>query len=360
MISIEKIKLLIVDDSLFMRKLICEILEGMKEVEIVGEAKNGVEAAKLAFLLEPDIVTMDFNMPLMDGELAIKKILQSNNNPPAIILLSANTEDGLETTMRCLRAGAIDFIHKPSGKLSMNLDTIKKELIEKIKTAVRARIQIKIGKLISRSKNIYKNSEFIRGGEIKAVVIGASTGGPTLVEDILVGLPANLNIPIFIVQHMPLEFTASFAERLNKYSAVRVKEASDGDEVMAGICYLAKGGWHMKIKDINGRPIIHLTQEDKQGGYRPSINVTMQSVADYYKKKTLGIILTGMGDDGTIGMGEIKAAGGYTLVQIPETAVISSMPLSVIQAGFADEQLVIKDIIKRIIKLTHLDSFFDI
>lgn len=357
MTSFEKIKLLIVDDSFFMRKLIRDILEDVREIEIVGEAKNGLEALQLVFLLEPDIVTMDFNMPEMDGEQATIKILHANQNPPAIIMLSASTEEGVETTMRCLRAGAIDFVTKPSGELSLNLDKIKKELIEKIKVAAMARIQIKISKLLKTTKELEKDNGLIREEEIKAVVIGASTGGPTLIEDILSGMPGNLNIPIFVVQHMPLEFTGSFAERLDKYSVIRVKEASEGDEITAGTCYLARGGWHMELqtKSVDGDPIIHLTQDEKKDGYRPSINVTMQSVAKIYKNKTLGIILTGMGNDGTVGMGNIKVAGGHTLVQTPATATINSMPLSVIESGFADEQLEVKDIIKRIIKLARLE-----
>lgn len=349
--------MLVVDDSFFMRKLIKEILEDIREIEIVGEAKDGAEALALVFALEPDVVTMDYNMPEMDGEQATMKILHGNPNPPAIIMLSANTKEGSDTTFRCLRAGAIDFVTKPSGEVSLDLEKIKNELVEKIKVAAMSHIQSRIEDLEKIAHDLEISGHSQKKKEtVKAVVIGSSTGGPPLIEDILLNLPGDLNIPIFVVQHMPEEFTHSFAERLDKFSALRVREATDGDIVTPGSCYLAKGGWHMEVKTKRGgnEPLItiHLTKDEKHNGYRPSIDVTMQSVAKIYQENTLGIVLTGMGEDGAAGMKYVKKENGQTIVQSPQQAVIDSMPLAVIQVGAADQVMEVKEIIKKIIELT--------
>lgn len=353
MTSSEKIKVLIVDDSVFMRKLIGELLLTEKDIEIVGEASNGIEAVKLNDILMPDVVTMDINMPEMDGAMATKTILQKKGNTPAIIIFSAFTEEGVKDTLEGLRLGAVDFVSKPSGEISINIDEIKEELILKIKIAYGARKR--------RGADIdfdYKRSSLARAPFIspEAVVIGASTGGPSVVEKIITSLPTGLNAPIFVIQHMPENFSHNYVLLLNKNATITVKEAQEGEIINNGICIVAAGGRHLVVEDFQEErkeilKITHLTKEPKISGFRPSIDVLMKSVAEKYRDKALGIVLTGMGSDGTNGMRAIKDAGGYTITQSPETATIASMPLSVINRVGPNEILPPEKIIQRIIEL---------
>ncbi len=340
----DKIKLLIVDDSFLMRKILIELLSEEDDIEIVGEAADGEDAFLKTKSLRPDIITMDYNMPLMNGLEAIKKIRREMDYFPAIIMISAKTREGANDTLECMRQGAIDFIPKPSGEISVDIKRVYKELVLKIRTAIKARG--KIGK--KEKKEVKEASE----KSIEAVVIGASTGGPPVVEDIIKSVSITKKATLLVVQHMPRYFTSSLAKRLDKLSKIEVREAKDGEELVGGSCLIAPGGKHMMIvRDKSKKVVVNLTDQPLRNGFRPSIDYAMESVAQIYKEKTMGIILTGMGFDGTDGMVEIKNKGGYTIAQSPEEAIVDSMPESAIETGSVNEVLEIEKIIKRVSEL---------
>lgn len=336
------IRVLVADDSYFIRSLIRAILDKEPDMQIVGEAKDGLEAVAMASRLKPNVVTMDFNMPELNGEQAVSRIFENSDQPPAIVMFSAVTKEGAEETLRCLQAGVVDFLAKPSGEVSINLDSIQEALVEKIRIASRAKVRRHIHP--AARKVIEKKYHHFHPN---VIVMGSSTGGPPMVEYILTNLSA-LSVPFLIVQHMPKKFTAFFAERLDKIVSFPVKEAQEGDVLQAGHCYVAPGDWHMELRDTGGGKRIHLTQSEPFLGLRPAINRTMVSARDIYGDSVLGIVLTGMGNDGTEGIEMIKNAGGVALVQEPETAVVDSMPASVIKRGLADEILTPQEIVERL------------
>ncbi|MBU4217224.1 chemotaxis-specific protein-glutamate methyltransferase CheB [Candidatus Parcubacteria bacterium] len=340
----EKIRLLIVDDSFLTRKILIELLKDDPEIDIVGEAIDGEDAFLKTKILRPDVITMDYNMPLVNGLEAIKKIKAAMDIFPAILMVSGNTMEGATETLECLKHGAIDFIPKPSGELSLDIKKIQRELINKIKIA--AKVKKTDYKEIERKEKIKKDSK------ISVVVIGASTGGPPVIEEIISSLAKDIKAPILVVQHMPEHFTASLANRLDGLSELSVVEASEGEELLPGKCIIARGGKHMLLnKMVDGRVVIHLDDKPLRNGFRPSIDYTMESVAKLYGKKTMGIVLTGMGRDGSDGMVEIENESGYTITQLPEEAVVDSMPRSAWDTGVIDESLGVKDIIKKIKEL---------
>ena len=345
MLNNNPIRVLIADDSFFVRNLIRAILEKESDIFIVGEARDGQEAVAMAVKLKPNVITMDFNMPEMNGEEATIKIFENLAEPPAIIMFSAKTQEGAEETLRCLKAGVVDFLAKPSGEVSMNLDSIEILLLEKIRIAARAKV---------RRPGMYRSNRVrdqkLRHFQPKIIIIGSSTGGPPVVEYILTSLPPNLNMPILVVQHMPEKFTRFFAERLNRIAPIFVKEGNEGDILEAGHCYVAPGGWHMEIGTSKGSNIIRLSKSDAYFGLRPAINNTLVSAVKIFSGSVLGIILTGMGSDGTLGMEMVKNNGGVSIAQDPETAVVDSMPMSIIKRGLADEILTPQEIVESIVQ----------
>lgn len=345
------IRVLIVDDSFFMRKIISDLLSGNEDIEVVGKARDGEEAIRLAADLKPDIITMDYHMPAMNGAETTKEILKGDGPLPAIIMLSATTSKGADETLASLNAGAVDFIAKPSGELSLDIEKIKNELIFKVKLSAKAKVR---SPRKGERKEIKKNHEIIKEEAAKLIIIGSSTGGPPAVEDILTAIPGDLKAAILVIQHMPEKFTKSFAQRLNKISAFRIKEAEESEGVKTGMCLIAPGNYHMEVVNKGGLgKEIHLNQEaGLHGGLRPAIDVTMKSAALNFSGKVVGIILTGMGSDGTEGMRAIRGVGGHTIAQSPDSAVIDSMPKSVIEAGLADEVIPLDKIAQRIIELT--------
>jgi two-component system chemotaxis response regulator CheB len=328
-----KIHVLVVDDSFFMRKLLREILESDPNIEVVGTAKDGDEAIIKSKELNPDVVTMDYNMPGKNGIQAIEEIFTFNTNKkPAIVMISAHTTQGSSIVLDCLRAGAVDFITKPSGELSMDIDTIKDEILLKIHIASMANVVIYPTK---KSFSIKEKDESLILTD-KVVVIGSSTGGPPLVEDIIGLLPIDLPATVVIVQHMPEYFISRFAERLNKITPLHVYEAKNGDYMTIGKIYVVPADFNFEILE-NKR--IKLTEPSSWTGARPSIDNAMTNIAKIYKEEVVGIILSGMGEDGLFGAKEIKRMGGKMIAQDPKTAVIDSMPNAIISAHLADEIL---------------------
>lgn len=345
-----KIRTLIVDDSFFMKKLLRDLLSTDLLIEIVGEAKDGAEAVGEAIRLKPDVITMDYHLPKMNGSQAIKEILENNRvNPPAIIMLSAYAKDGAKETQECLNAGAIDFIAKPSGEVSLDIEKIKDELLSKIHNASRTKITHRFKNLIKSKKpsdqNILANK--------KIVVIGSSTGGPLLVENIISKLPAKIDYTVVIAQHMPEFFIPLFTKRLSKLCNTQVLEVTNLLEIQAGKIYVLPSNKLCSLNSsstnkLDAKLYFELSDAKDYVGPRPSINYFINSAAMFYKNNCLAIILTGMGDDGLSGCQEVKKQGGIVVAQDPKTAVVSSMPQEIIKNNLADKVVGPNDIVKTI------------
>jgi two-component system chemotaxis response regulator CheB len=331
--SINKISVLIVDDSFFMRKMLREILESDPKILVVGTAKDGEEAVVKSLELNPDVITMDYNMPIKNGVEAIKEILKLNVvKKPSVIMISAHTTSGSSEALDCLRCGAVDFITKPSGELSMDIDKMKDEILLKIHMASMAKVTVYPK---HKKMGIQEKIESSVLAE-NVIVIGASTGGPPLVEDIIEMLPKDLSATVIIAQHMPPYFISRFAERLDKLTPLSVSEAKDGDYLTMGKVYLVPADFDFVILE---NKTIRLNTLSYFEGANPSIDRAMESVVRVYGKKVVGVILSGMGQDGLIGAKRIKQAGGVMIAQEPSTAAIDSMPNAIISAGLADKIL---------------------
>lgn len=343
---LKKIRVLIVDDSFFMRKLLREILILDRQIEVVGVASGGEEAIIKNRELKPDVITLDYNMPGRDGIAVIKDLLDlSLEHKPAVIMISAHTLSGSGVALDCLRAGAIDFIPKPSGELSMDIETIKDEIILKIHVAALAKVTTH--PQVKKDLNGEKVDSLVSSE--KVVVIGSSTGGPPLVEDIISLLPADLKATVIIAQHMPPYFISRFAERLSKLTPLDVTEAKDGDFMLVGKVYVVPADFDFEISESKR---VKLSELGKYQGAKPSIDRVMEATVKIYKQNVIGVILTGMGEDGLLGAKRIKKAGGLMIAQDPMTAVIDSMPNAIIDAKLADEILLPVSIPGRLVSLT--------
>lgn len=355
-----KISVLIADDSALMRREIKKILESDPQIIVVDTARDGKEAVVKTKLLNPDVVALDINMPVMDGLTALQLIMMEAPRP--VVMVSSLTQDGALTTYEALELGATDFIGKPSGTVSTDMSRVALEMIDKIKGAARARTnRIRLRQAARTSARPAKPAPRSaarprpRGGaKERAVVIGQSTGGPNTIFDILPKLPEDLGATIIIVQHMPSAFTPSFAKRLADNCEFPFKEAARGDLIEPGCGYLAPGDIHMTLaargKALGGLTV-RLTDYPKDARYFPSVNVTMDSVLSHYGANTVGVLLTGMGDDGADAMVRIRQAGGRTIAESEETAVVFGMPAEAIKRGGAEFVLPSHDIADKIVEL---------
>lgn len=331
------IKVLIVDDSAMMRRAVKAILETDSEIEVVGVARDGEDALKKDIELRPDVITMDINMPVMDGLTCMLHLFEQHPGVQ-VIMLSSLTHEGATTTFEALELGAFDYVGKPSGTVSKNLHIIGKELIAKIKAAVQSRKRSKTVRQATRNgKAVSKPSETLASTAKKIVIIGVSTGGPGTLLEILPKLPADLAATVIVVQHMPAMFTKSFAKRLDDHCQISFQEAQGGERLLAGQGFVAPGGIHLTVKrNITGtEAFIRLTSYPEGQLFTPSVNVAMQSIVEVYGKNTVGVLLTGMGDDGANGMVAIREAGGYTIAEAESTAVVFGMPREAIERGGA-------------------------
>ena len=337
-----KIKALVVDDSAFMRKSISIMLESDPEIKVIATAKDGEEGYNLAKSLMPDIITLDIEMPKMDGLTALKKIMK--DCPTSVIMLSSLTTEGAEETIKALEYGAVDFIPKELSFVNVNIIKIKEDLINKIKEIVKQRILRDRLRRVQKLNEHYSttNIKAKHSGELpaigyRAIALGISTGGPFSLQKVIPLLSKKINCPIFIVQHMPPKFTKSLAERLNGISQLEVEEAENNEQVRNGVVYIAQGGLHMAvIKNSSGVAFIKISEAPVETLHRPSVDVMIDSVIDVYGKYTLGVIMTGMGKDGLEGIKKLKALGGYCMVQDESTCVVYGMPKAVADAGLAD------------------------
>ncbi|HVO77720.1 MAG TPA: chemotaxis response regulator protein-glutamate methylesterase [Methanomassiliicoccales archaeon] len=323
----ERARVLVVDDSLVMRKILSDILSKDDGLEVVGAARNGKEALRLVRSLDPDVITMDIEMPEMDGMEALHRIMQYEPRP--VVMLSAVGKHQADVTMKAMDAGAVDFIAKTSGSLSLDIETSSLEIVQKVKAASK----VKVSKVQPRRPEVQRWRLPDPVDDEKLVMIGSSTGGPKVLPEVMSRLPENLPAALLLVQHMPEGFTKSFAEHLDAISALEVREATDGESIKAGVALVAKGNMHLVVE---GRKI-RLTNGPKVNFVRPAVDPLMKSGAYAYGRNSVGVILTGIGNDGTEGMQAVKQAGGRTIAQNEETCVVFGMPRAAIEAGAADK-----------------------
>ncbi|WP_017753774.1 protein-glutamate methylesterase/protein-glutamine glutaminase [Calidifontibacillus oryziterrae] len=347
------IKVLVVDDSAFMRKLISDFLKGDSRFQVVATARDGLDAIKKVKQFQPDVVTLDIEMPEMNGLDALKVIM--SENPTRVVMLSSTTQEGAENTVTAIEYGAVDFIAKPSGAISLDLHKIKGEILTKILMASKANIrgvssatalttntQI-ANKLDSKETSIVKqDGKPIVGSMIstgkKLLCIGTSTGGPRALQQVLTKLPATIDAPILIVQHMPAGFTKSLAIRLDTLCAIRVKEAEDGDTLQKGTAYIAPGGYHLKVKSVGSNLNIYLDSSDPRNGHRPAVDVMFESIAQLKGYEKVAVIMTGMGSDGTLGLKALKNSGStIAIAESEESSIVFGMPKSAIATNLVDE-----------------------
>ncbi len=330
----QKIKVMVVDDSALVRKVITDILESDKDIEVIGTANNGKSAVFKNLTLNPDVITMDIEMPIMDGLEALQEIIKTNPKP--VIMMSVLTQYGAEATFRALEFGAIDFIPKPSNFLAMSMDDIAELLISKVKAVAHIPLKISYNKDRTNRQLTKLTVDSNQKRVQKIVGIGTSTGGPSALQRVLQKLPGNFPSPILVVQHMPPGFTKAFAERLDSLCYVSVKEAEDSEEAVDGCVYIAPGDSHIVMEKMNNKRIIRLSQSEKVSGHRPSADVLFQSMVKVGMGNNIGVIMTGMGRDGAMGIKEIHNNGGYTIAQDESTSVVYGMNRVAVEMGAVD------------------------
>ena len=321
------IRVLIVDDSVLFRNHLRSIINSDPELEVVDLAVNGKEALEKIKTLNPDVITMDVNMPVMDGIMTVRKIMETK--PIPILMLSAVTTAGAQSTFDALEAGAIDFLPKDKNFATKGLTSDSSDVIKKIKTIAKCRIK----------------PRRITSSKYEVVLIGSSTGGPIALQTIIRGLPAAFPSPIVIIQHMPENFTKPFAERINAICNLHVKEAADGDILMVGNIYIAPGGKQLTFRrQVDGLVKIEIRESEAHLYYRPCIDLSFNSASLAFKGKVLSLVLTGMGADGREGVRTLKNLGSTSWVQDEKSSVVFGMPQAVVEAGLADKVLNVMDI----------------
>ncbi len=339
----QQINVMIVDDSAFVRKVMEEILTTRENIKVVAKARNGVEALEKLKRHKIDVITMDVEMPEMNGLEALEAIM--HQCPTPVVMVSNYTRRGTEETLRALEIGAVDFVAKPTDFANTNLDELKEKVIEKVRIAAVARLQRRNTDKGSSRPVSGKGGAAPKIGKI--VAIGASTGGPKALQEVLAGLPDNLDAAILVVQHMPHEFTRSFAERLDSICQLEIKEAEDGEIIRTGCGYIAPGGFHMRAvrSQVDNNCIIKLGKDQAVSGHRPSVDVLFESLSNLGAGKIAAVIMTGMGSDGAKGMKMIKEkVKCFTLAQDEETSIVFGMPRSAIKLGIVDKVVPLKSI----------------
>ncbi|QGG48190.1 protein-glutamate methylesterase/protein-glutamine glutaminase [Heliorestis convoluta] len=374
------IKVLVVDDSAFMRKMISDMITSEPGMTVVGTARNGQDALQKLEQLAPDVVTLDIEMPILDGLSTLERIM--SDKPLPVIMISSLTQKGAEATMQALQKGAVDFVPKPSGTISLDIHKVKEELLGKIKVAAVAKVRPKslphkkafvpFGSSSTKPK-IFPIPEKAYSSEVqeatvstekttqhqgilnKIVLIGTSTGGPKALYEVIPKLPLTLDAAVLVVQHMPPGFTRSLAERLDANSPLKVKEAEHNEEIRPGVVYIAPGDYHLKVhrteKPGFGKQLwVRLTQELPASGHRPSVNVMMSSVVENFWSKIVGVIMTGMGSDGTEGVRGIKERQGKTIAEDASTCIVYGMPKVAIESGNIDKVVPLTEMADEITK----------
>jgi len=330
-----RVRVLVADDSALMRQTIKRIVAASADLDLVGLARDGEDAVAKARDLRPDVVSMDINMPKLDGITALQMILQEKICP--VVMVSSLTQEGTTTTFECLELGAFDFVAKPDGTVSSNMGAVAEELISKLKAAASRGIVDRLHRVRERRKPYQPpaRTTFENVTRKRAIAIGISTGGPATLQDVLPQIPADLPASIFLVQHMPPAFIASFAKRLDEHCALKVVEGRSGMPVEPSVCYVAPGGMHLCLhRKMTGEVVIR-TPTTPATLFIPSVGVMMDSVLKIYGTDTIGVLMTGIGDDGADQMVAIKQAGGHTIAESEQTAVVYGMPREAVERGGA-------------------------
>jgi two-component system chemotaxis response regulator CheB len=353
-VATKKFRVLIVDDSAFMRKVLESIFNADEQLQVAGHAKDGREAIALSESLKPDVITMDLNMPHMDGLQATAHIM--TNSPRPIVIVSSESKEGAASTLKALELGAIDFVAKPSAGIDLDMQSVKEELLRKVRVAAKVRVVRTASRLAnavqagpkpggpSAAPLRHSSSAPVANPDLRfpVVVVGASTGGPATIMRMAPGFTREFPAAVVLVQHMPASFTSQYALQLAEFTGIRVKEAEANESLTPGTLYICPGGQHLRITPT-GRIELDAVS-GRIEGYLPNIDVAMESAASYAGAMSIGVVLTGMGSDGTRGARAIKSTGGLVLAQDEATSVIFGMPAEAIKAGVVDQTLGIDDI----------------
>jgi len=345
-----KIRVLIVDDSALIRGVMTEILSDDPELEVVGAAPDPYVARDKIKTLNPDVLTLDVEMPKMDGLTFLQKLMAGR--PMPVVMVSSLTEQGAATTMQALESGAVDFVTKPTVDIQHGLEDLSRQITSKVKAAAQATVKKRTppADCADRIKALAAQSAMIKTTD-SIIAIGSSTGGTEALRELLEVLPPNTP-PILMTQHMPEHFTKTFADRLNELCPIHVKEAQEGDSVIPGQALLAPGNFHMELRRSGAKYYVTLNQEPPVNRHRPAVDPMFQSVAKYAGANSVGVILTGMGNDGAAGMLDMKKAGSFNVAQDEASCVVFGMPKEAIKAGGVDKILPLSNIPSAI--LAHL------
>ena len=335
-----KIRVLTVDDSALMRQVLATLLSKDPGIEVVGSAPDPFIAREKIKALNPDVITLDVEMPKMDGLTFLEKLMRGH--PMPVVMVSSLTEAGCETTLRALELGAVDFITKPKIDLLEGMEEVAQDLIAKVKAAAVANVKRQASGVRRETNPVTSGAAMIKTTDT-IIAIGSSTGGTEAVKDVLMALPPNMP-PILITQHMPECFTKTWANRMNTLCRISVKEAEDGDSVLPGHALIAPGNYHMTLVRSGARYSVRINQNQPVNRHRPSVDVMFDSVAQYAGANTIGVILTGMGGDGAKGMLAMKQAGAYTIAQDEASCVVFGMPKEAIKLGGVDKVLPLAEI----------------
>ncbi len=364
----KRIRVLIADDSAFMRKVLHSILAADPQLEVVGEARDGRDAVLQAEALKPDVITMDINMPVMDGLQASEAIMSSNPKP--IVIVSSESREGADITLKALELGAIDFVPKPTSGVDLDMNSVREDLCRKLKMAAKVRVvrtatRSRLGQEIAGSTprvepgqqplprpaapslapavaaGRFREAMSASNGKFPIVVLACSTGGPATLLKLLPAFPKDFPGAVIIAQHMPGTFTAQFSQQLSEVTPIKVKEAEAGEIVQAGTVYVCPGSHHLRLSPT-GR--ISLDDGPRISGYKPCADVTMETVAAFAGPLSVGVVLTGMGNDGTRGVQAVRASGGHVIAQDEATSVIFGMPAEAIKTGAVDQVLALDNI----------------
>ncbi len=363
----KKFRVLIVDDSAFMRKVLETIFNADEQLTVAGQAKDGREAIAMTESLKPDVITMDINMPHVDGLQATAHIMTTNPKP--IVIVSSESKEGASSTLKALELGAIEFVGKPSGAIDLDMQSVKDELLRKVKMAAKVRVVRTASRLASTlqggnagsrpapSPAANRTAQPVSNDQrFPVVVLAASTGGPATVMRLAPGFTRDFPGAVILVQHMPATFTSQYALQLAEFTNIRVKEAENNESLAPGTLYICPGGQHLRVQP-SGRIQLDGTS-GRIAGYLPNIDVTMESVAAFAGPLSIGVVLTGMGNDGANGIKAIKVAGGLALAQDEATSVIFGMPAEAIKTGAVEQVLGIDDIYaaleKRVLSLARI------
>jgi two-component system chemotaxis response regulator CheB len=344
------LRVVVIDDSAYVRKVVREILSRSPFVEVVGTARDGREALDLVEQLNPDVVTCDLNMPELDGVEFVRQQMQ--RRPLPIIIMSVANETA-EAALTALDAGAIDFVQKPTALASEKIFDVSTELIDKVKAAG----NIELNKIpvvpAPRSVAVSEPMPAIAGSHsVDVVVLGISTGGPQALKRLIPHLPASFPVPVLMVMHMSVGYTEMYAAKLNELSPLEVREAGEGDEVKAGRVFLAPAGRHLTVRrDATGRVVTHLDAKPFSTLHRPAVDVLFQSAAEVFGNRVLGVVMTGMGSDGKQGAAWIKSQGGLVFTEAESSCVVYGMPCVVVEAGLSDKSVALEEMARAIMEV---------